>query len=266
MEYTNRDIQILSSLGTGDSDVAFVEHQGVIYYSVYCASNWMPSSAVIKLLQGIFEEFQDHSFFILRKRIFTTQEFSESAHGMIKVVAKRVSFAVPREKGSFDFSNLKLVEIGTDSSLLRSRYLVRGDFPAPYSKIESVAQGMELVAALAESVPRGKILHDYNREIAAVAVGPEGEILSWGLNSNSINKTLHAEINLVQQYFLERGKKLPFSTRIYSTHKPCKMCAGLIYDSCEDPKSMQVFYQHEEKGSMSVNTVLDKFNLNKKSP
>ena len=72
-------------------DVAFVESQGVLYYSYYPKQVQSPSSAVVKLLQGIFDVHVDHSFFILRRRIFTTGKLTEMCRGMIKVVAKRAN-------------------------------------------------------------------------------------------------------------------------------------------------------------------------------
>ncbi|MGZ3771208.1 MAG: Bd3614 family nucleic acid deaminase, partial [Bdellovibrio sp.] len=70
--------------------VAFVEHNNTIYYSFYPRNCEAPSSAIVKLLQGVFDKFLDQSFFILRNRIYTTAALSEMCRGMVKVVAKRV--------------------------------------------------------------------------------------------------------------------------------------------------------------------------------
>ena len=119
---------------------------------------------------------------------------------------------------------------------------------------------------MATRVPRGAVLHDHDRAIAAMLIDGNGELLSYGVNSNSRNKTLHAEVNLVQRWFRESGKKIPSGAVLYSTHKPCKMCAGMIYHWSENPRDVQVFYAVEEDGGLSRETVLDQHRLNKQLP
>jgi tRNA(Arg) A34 adenosine deaminase TadA len=111
-------------------------------------------------------------------------------------------------------------------------------------------------------VPRGDVLHDYDRDIAAILVDAEGKLLSYGVNSNSKNKTLHAEVNLIQRYFKETGRKIPLGAVLYSTHKPCKMCAGMIYHWSENPDVLQVYYNIDEQGGLSKTTILDEKELN----
>ena len=62
-------------------------------------------------------------------------------------------------------------------------------------------------------------------------------------------------------WFLQTGKKIPAGTRIYVTHKPCKMCAGMIYHWSEDPRSIQVRYLKEETGGLSRSTILDQIKV-----
>lgn len=250
-------------------DVAFVEHKGVLYYAHGPISYKGPSSSVVTLLQNIFEQFIDHSFFILRNRIFTTGTLSEMDRGMIKVVGKRATDQV--QAFDHNLQTLPQMQNVALSKTIETPHLSPMN-RWPKTEVEkrlpqkSNADAKELLRAafaLAQEVPRGEVLHDYDRGIAALMFGADGGLLGFGLNSNSKNKTLHAEVNMVQRYFQETGSLLPKGTRIYSTHKPCKMCAGMIFDSAEDPKSLQVFYGVEEVGRLSVQTVLDLHGLNK---
>jgi tRNA(Arg) A34 adenosine deaminase TadA len=247
--------QIAFDLQRPGFELAFVWHKEDLYYSYYPAGTEAPSSAVIKLLQGLFDRFVDHSFFILRQRIYTTAPLRKSCHGMVKVVAKRVVGGVQ----PWDHKQLVTLQktgIGGDEIIFPSALLslenrsslesieeLRGDSPAAW------------VRAVAGLNPRGEILHDFDRDIACVLVDKSGDLLGYGLNSNSKNKTLHAEVNMVQRYFRELGRKLPEGAQIYTTRKPCKMCAAMIYDWSENPESLKIYFAEEDKASRA--TVLD---------
>ena len=183
--------------------------------------------------------------------------------GMVKVVAKRISGPLRPFDHALPLS-LDFVEIGEGAQKLfpvRQRSELSQIFVASHlTAAEPIARAWQL----ARLNPRGEVLHDYNRGIAALLVGPEDEILAWGLNSNSKNKTLHAEVNLVQDYFRRTGRKIPRGARIYSTHKPCKMCAGMIFENSEERKDAFVLYEVEETGGLSSATVLDRHGLNRK--
>lgn len=256
-------------LSLAGHETAFVEHKGVLYYAQSPIPRKGPSSAVVILLQNIFDQFIDHSFFILRNRIYTTGILSEMDRGMIKVVGKRATDQIQAVNHELsEQPQIQNVGIANSSLMPHLSPMNRG----PQTEIEKhlprnlEASGKEFLQAafsLAKEVPRGEVLHDYDRGIAALLLSAEGKLLGFGLNSNSKNKTLHAEVNMVQRYFRETGHLIPKGARIYSTHKPCKMCAGMIYEGSEDPKSLQVFYGVEEVGRLSVQTVLDLHGLNK---
>jgi hypothetical protein len=255
-------------------DLAFIEHSGVVYFSHYPQRAKAPSSAVVQLLQGLFDEFVDHSFFILRQRIFSTGASTEMCRGMVKVVAKRMTDRiVPTDHGL----NLQLSYRGLNSEdikLLRSRFL-SDENKKPLAEVEDLlfssdshgaGDFLRFAKELTRWVPRGKVLHDYDREVGAVLLDPEGRFLCYGLNSNSRNKTLHAEVNLLQRLYAEKGLMVPKGAKLYVTHKPCKMCAGMLYHWCEDPLTLQVLYLIAETGAQSRQTILDQFHLNTQYP
>lgn len=257
-------------LASEGGEVAFVEDKGTVYFARFPVGVAAPSSAVVKLLQGLFDRFVDHSFFILRQRIYTTAGLTEMCRGMVKVVAKRITENIrPRDHG--ESAGLQFVEIGDASQIvLPVAYLSQEN----QKSIQEVAgwlgshaavipaRQLELASGLARWVPRGSVLHDYDRDIAAFLLNDQGQLLSYGVNSNSKNKTLHAEVNLVQRLHRETGRPIPAGAVLYSTHKPCKMCAGMIYHWCEDPSQLKVYYSVEEKGGLSRQTVLDQHGLN----
>lgn len=96
--------------------------------------------------------------------------------------------------------------------------------------------------------------HAFGHNIAAVLVAKDGAILAWGINHVNLNYTYHAEINALQSYFLAgSGRPVPAESRIYTTLKPCKMCASMIVQN----PGLQVYYAQEDLGSHAVGTDLD---------
>jgi tRNA(Arg) A34 adenosine deaminase TadA len=93
--------------------------------------------------------------------------------------------------------------------------------------------------------------------IGAVIVAPSGKLISWGVNTRYENYTFHAEVNALQSYYARRQTGLPRGTRIYTTLKPCKMCAGMIRMACEVDGEIKVFYGQEDSGGHACNTALD---------
>lgn len=264
--------------------LAFVEANDCIYFSYFPENVSAPSSAVVKLLQGLFDKCVDQSFFILRHRIYTTSSLSQMCKGMIKVVAKRSTGEIIPTDHSLVIET-RFEEIGHEKEILikspwinkenalplvevanylkiKSHFLQKSDEKNITSNIQAFAPLMDKVSGLSEFVPRGDILHDYDRAIAAILLSKEGELLSYGINSNSKNKTLHAEVNLVQRLWRERNMKIPEGAILLSTHKPCKMCSGIIFDWFESQNSCFIYYANEEKGSHSRQTILDEKKLN----
>lgn len=269
MSFDKRPQQIAFLLNKTEFDLAFVEHKGVVYYSYYPKKLLAPSSAVVKLLQGLFDQNIDQSFFILRNRIFTTTSLTEMCKGMIKVVAKRVTENLAPADHKL---NLEVVfqEIAASETCASVKHLNQEN-ARPLAEIQSFfdeipistpTEYLKLALKLSQKVERGSILHEFDRSIAAILVSPENKVLSYGLNSNSKNKTLHAEINLLQRYYREHNKQIPPGSTLYCTHKPCKMCAGMIYHWSQDPMSLKIYYSIEEMGGLSKYTVLDKYALN----
>lgn len=249
-------------------EVAFIEAAGVVYYTSYPQDGRAPSSAVVKLLQGLFDEFIDHSFFILRQRIFYTGTATEMCKGMVKVVGKRMcDQVIPVDHGlslKFEFKS-----VGRDAELVMKSVHLSTENNQTLAQVYNFLSPEEVslrgALKLATQVPRGEVLHDFNRNVAAILVNKAGALLGFGINSNAKNKTLHAEVNLLHRLYHEGQGKIPEGATLYVTHKPCKMCSGMIYHWSESPQSLKVIYAFEEQGAMSRHTILDRLQINTRS-
>ncbi len=243
-------------------ELAFVRHREAVYYTRFPQNAKAPSSAVIKLLQNIFEIKMDLSFFILRNKIYTTSEFSYQDHGMVKVLAKKVHFglqAVHLPEANDVLHHFHFVSVAADEEIICSSRFRSELIPRDPSMIYGEEQIENELVKLTLSQARGSVLHDYDRPIAAVLVNPQGQPEWWCVNSSSKNKSLHAEVNLIQGVYESQKGKIPQGFSIYVTHKPCKMCAGMIFDACEDSAKIQLRYLNNVTGCRSRWTVLDVF-------
>lgn len=238
-------------------DLAFVQHERKIYSARFPKGVVAPSSAVVKLLQNIFEQNLDLSFFILRNKIFTTAAFSDQDYGIVKVLAKKIEFSVPISSIETLARENEWVSVADDDEVIFStRFRDRSfeDDPDFFNSYESVENQLVRLTLKQE---RGEILHDHNRPIAATLIDPQGKACLWALNSNSRNKSLHAEVNLLQKFYQREKRKIPSGYSIVVTHKPCKMCAGMIFDFCEGPLRTKVHALNNVTGCRSRWTILD---------
>ena len=86
---------------------------------------------------------------------------------------------------------------------------------------------------------------DWGHNIAAVLATHEGQVLAVSYNQKNINVTFHAEVNLVQAA-VKRFPQEDFHQQalfIYTTLKPCKMCASMI--ACVFPNSKVIYGQND---------------------
>jgi tRNA(Arg) A34 adenosine deaminase TadA len=86
--------------------------------------------------------------------------------------------------------------------------------------------------------------------VAALLVDKFGRILAWALK-NPAHPALHAESSSILAY----GERLPAGVRIYSTLKPCAMCAGWI--TTLSGGGHFVYYGQNDTTSAAAKTFLD---------
>lgn len=243
-------------------DWAWVEHAGIVYCASVKPSPLSAATAVTQLIQYLFDSYIDHSFFILRKRIFTTEPPHPYSQGMVRLAAKRIHFTVESRDThlqiNYEFKNVCSAQDG----LIQSAHL---QVSAPLDFHQCTPQNAhQVLNELIHKLPKGPVLHDYNRSIAAVLTDTSGNILEYSPNQNSKNKTLHAELLMLQNYYRRTGHKIPTGSQIFVSLKPCLMCASAILHFSEQPNSIHVYYLNDDPGPLAQNTELEKAHLQTK--
>jgi len=87
--------------------------------------------------------------------------------------------------------------------------------------------------------------------VVSLVVDKTGNILSWGMK-NPLVSCWHGETSAI----MALGGELPPDGCVFSTLKPCKMCAGLIFDGGQ--QKTRAFYGQVDAGGDAATTVLDK--------
>jgi len=284
------DLSRFASVPPG-ADLAFVNSADTVYYSIYSSdssnsagpnsnsshscgsppkSTSTTSSAVVQLIQGIYELNLDGAhqidrasasrpspLFILRNRIYTNAQLTEMCHGMVRVAAKRVTGKIRATHHGItlgrkyvevsyrwqDLSNWVSAPLANSLSTLRSKQLHHYFMQTALNLRDQISRH-----------PGPRYLS--HRPIAALLVSATHQILAIATNTHAKNKTLHAEINLIQSFQSKQGGKLPPGSRIYTTLKPCKMCAGMIWTAAEDIRSLRVYFSEDDPGPSAKFTVL----------
>jgi len=220
------------------------------------SSGRQPSSesAITRLIQGIYEREPESARRILRLRIHATaSQPTEMCLGMVRVAAKRLKSGVLPSEYALE-PGCELIEIRGEE-LGTGDLGAEGDDSLESLRGKAIAAPMELARSLAAGVRPAQARYLSNRPIAAVLVSSDGRLLGWAVNSSSRNKTQHAEVKLIQGYVRKSGP-LPVGSKIYTTLKSCKMCAGMIWNAALDPRSLQVFFDQDDPGPKARKTVL----------
>jgi tRNA(Arg) A34 adenosine deaminase TadA len=95
-------------------------------------------------------------------------------------------------------------------------------------------------------------LHDSSLRdgVVALVVEKGGRIISWGRKNPAV-PCWHGETSAI----MGLGGQIPAGCCIYSTLKPCQMCAGMIHDASGG--NAKVFWGQDDPTSMAANTKLD---------
>lgn len=173
-----------------------------------------PYSSLTRLVQGIWESEPGQARAILRRRILTTDPLTPMNWGMVKTAAQRVTSLTSLETGP----GWEHVDFTPDPTL-----------PALAPSEQSLAP-MELAFALAGRARREGELYRRDRPVGCVLLDPAGERVAWAHNNNRSNRTLHAEVNLIQGLWARTGTGPMPGSRLVTTLEPCRMCQGMLHD------------------------------------
>lgn len=227
----------ISALRSGD----------LVFYSERETQSHAPHSSLTDLIQGIWSKDPVLARKHLRARILSTMPaLSAMDQGMLKVAAKRASAA------------LTLDEMQT---LLgpRSQWHPVSPLPPPeLLRPKDLGDFMQTALALeeSESSAPSSPLYTRDRKAAALLISPEGTLLGAARNTNSRDRTRHAEVNLIQGWWACEKRPIPRGCKIFVTLRCCRMCAGMIWHAAEDPWSLQVYWHRDDPGPMAQGTIL----------
>lgn len=204
-------------------------------------------SAPALLIQQIYEKYPKMARKILRNRIYTNVPLSESLRGIVKVAAKRITTNTPPESPVLQIPN-DAIHLGELAPLKK--------FQIPtLSKAQNDVHAWMQVAFSLISDPSHEKLYLRDRPVAALLLSHDDRLLGAAVNTNASNRTQHAEMNLLRDHYEKTGKPLPRGAKVLTTLKPCKMCAGMIYDFMEP--DVRVIFAHDDPGPNARMTALD---------
>jgi len=86
--------------------------------------------------------------------------------------------------------------------------------------------------------------------VVALIVEKNGRIISWGRKNPDVT-CWHGETSAI----IALGGTIPAGSSVYSTLKPCNMCAGTINDASAG--NAKVFWGQDDPGSMAADTKLE---------
>lgn len=228
-------------------EVAWMEAGSRILYARYDGPAKAPRSAIVDLIQGVYDHDPRMARKLLRARIQSTAPATEMCLGMVRVSAKRLEAPVaPIDHGLIAPQERLLLLPGPTPALLE-----------PQACLLDESSLMERALSLKDLVARQEFRYRSDRPIAALLVSREGEILAQALNANADNRTRHAEVNLIQAYYGRTGRLLPRGARLFVTLKSCKMCAAMIWHCSENVRELEVVYAEEDPGPHGARTVLN---------
>lgn len=236
-------------------DFAFLIYDQIVYYAKYPLIPKVPYSPMTHLIQGIYNICPNNARSILRNKIYVNSAPTEMCLGMMRVAAKR--YEVVNIKNNFIY-NVPFI-------FKEIRYFYKkNSFNLNKNLVTCDKEAMLFASNLASNVVTRDELYNSNRRVASVLVSENNQVLAVGMNDNALNKTCHAEVNLIQSHFADFGRPLPKKSKLFTTLKPCKMCAAMISHSVDDLAQFKVYFLNDDIGKLAKNTILDQMSCRKK--
>jgi len=230
--------------------LAALAWEGHVFFAEREPAPHEPFSSITDLIQGLWAKDPKMARKILRGRILSSDlKPREMDRGFIQVAAKRASFGLTQSdiEHALQTPRSQWVQLAAPPPSIG----IQTRLDSSHSPMHGLQKLLNQEARL-ESKPR----FEQNRRVAAAFISAQGEVLGATMNTNAQDRTRHAEVNLIQSWWLRERKPLPKGAKLYVTLRCCRMCAARIWDACEDPWSLQVFWHEDDPGRMAQNTVL----------
>lgn len=227
--------------------IAFLEYNNTLYWSDV---NSECNTPITSLIQGIHARLTSKAFHALRNRIYANYEPSLYCRETIKVAAKRVTHQ-GLQLGYNEF--LKRLKIFSSVVYL----------PAPFHdlpKATTTATGKTLKPSEVFEYLNTLISPDApDTQVSAALVDERGELLFTSTHrSFDPNRALHAELQIL--FTLRVNEFCNRSThplRLFTTLKPCRMCAAAILHTVKRPQLLEIIYRDFDLGPFGRKTLLD---------
>lgn len=218
------------------TEISLLKNNNTIYF----AQSDVNTNSIWHLIQGIWQEHSPEARTLLRERIYTTEKLSPLNHGIIKIAAKRVAAEQNPEDLEKILANAKnKIQIQfTNSYQPPTAYLKQLNQKLTQEELVRLLKNLTAVA------PKTEHRYQQDRAVGAVLLDKDNTLLALAHNTNHQNKTLHAEVNLLQTW----QKPLPDGSRLITSLEPCKMCAGLIHSYIENLKNFRLEFLENDHG------------------
>lgn len=219
-----------------------------ILYSAHEPKPQEPHSAVTQLIQGIFDQNPDKALSLLRQPIVVSYKLSILCRGMIGIAAKRFRFE-PELDSILQRSGLPLTRVRYAEPELEPRLAL-----ATYEEAVQWVLGATTAVTSQDEMMTPKYLKD--RAVRAVLLNTQNQILLLAENKNSKNKTKHAEVLLLQEYYRMHRQGFQEKALLMTSLQCCKMCAAMAWHMHLDPlQNLRALYVMPEKGSSARDTI-----------
>ncbi len=220
------DLALTAQLARPHQDLAWLPVGDQVLHTSVTPAAHAPRSAVLDLVQGVYERCPGQAHAALRSRIRTTTARNERDRSVVKVAAKRCTWGLAPRPGTLP--DVELVDVSADAARARDR--ARRAALAP--------PAIDVRAWLAAP------------DIRAVLLDAEGRPLWAARNDPDPNRTLHAEVCLLQGF----AAPLPPGSTVLVGLQPCRMCAALLVHAATGP--LEVRYLAPDPGPFARGTAL----------
>lgn len=229
--------------------VAFLRARQGVFHARRDAG-W-PFSPVLRLLRGVNATEPGRARFLVRNRVWSTEQASETCRGAIRVGGRSLTAGVPARDHGLSLDDVEAwIDVGPAVAPAPATAL------APRGPVAETS-ALECLAVLASENRDAGTGPRRDRPLAALLVGGDGTLLQSAVNTGARAALTHAEVNLVEAWHAATGDPLPRGARVYTSLKPCALCAGLLWDAAEDPWSIEVVFARDDPGRYARDTVLD---------
>lgn len=265
-----------SSESSPPTQFAFVSYKDQQFCACYKPTLQEPHSAATQLIQGIYFNYPEIAYTILRNRIYLNYNPKLMCRAMIQVAAKRYTVDLKLNpllevketnntsvainfKPQQDLSTLNNQELTIQLGLQNKNH-TQSCNSSQFSIDSEYSQSKQQLYLDWLKVPienSANPLYVQSRKVKSFLVIPKKNIHIYSINNNVQNKSLHAEVLLLQNYFSIYKSGFHESTELYTSLQCCKMCAAMYWHMHSDPlKNARAYYLQAEDGRSSLNSIL----------